>query len=364
MSVRMIHAADLHLDSPFEGLDAEKAAVRRSEQRELLGRIVTETKKRKADLLLLAGDLFDSTSAYTETGETLRATLASLDIPVFIAPGNHDRYTRRSPYARIGFPENVHIFTKPQLECIELPSLGVRVWGAGYTDTSCPPLLSGFRVPKEPGIKNILVLHAELGRSGSPYCPVTEQELAQSGFSYAALGHIHTGSGLRRTGRCCYAWPGCPEGRGFDECGEKGILQIDLEDTKCAARFVVTSSRRYEKLEVPAGENALASVRAMLPENTARDIYKITLTGECAAAPDIAYLHWSLDSDFFALTIADETRPPRDLFARAEEDTLAGRFLRRMQQRIDAAPTEEEKQRLLRAVRYGIAALEGWEVRL
>ena len=58
--IRIIHAADLHLDSPFESLGAEKASVRRSEQRALLERITAEVNKRNADLLLLAGDLLDS----------------------------------------------------------------------------------------------------------------------------------------------------------------------------------------------------------------------------------------------------------------------------------------------------------------
>ena len=102
----------------------------------------------------------------------------------------------------------------------------------------------------------------------------------------------------------------------------------------------------------------------MLPKDTADDVYKIILTGESFAAPDLAYLRQALERDFFALTFSDETVPPRDLWRRAGEDSLAGRFLRRMQRRIEAAQTEEEKKLLLRAVRCGIAVLEGWEVRL
>lgn len=364
MSLRILHAADLHLDSPFEALDAEKAAIRRSEQRALLGRIAAETERRQADILLLAGDLLDSTSAYAETGSALLDALSSVRIPVFIAPGNHDWYSRRSPYARLHFPNHVHIFRAPRLESVALPELGARVWGAGYADSSCEGLLHGFTVPAERGMTDILVLHAEVGRPDSPYCPVTEAELAQSGFRYAAFGHIHTASGLRRAGECFYAWPGCPEGRGFDECGEKGMYQIDLDGAACTATFIPLAARRYEKLCAEAGNDALSAIRAALPENTREDIYKILLTGESAAAPDLAYLHQALDRSFFALTIVDETRPPRELFRRAAEDSLAGRFLRRMQRRLETAETEDERQLLLQAVRYGLAALEGWEVRL
>ena len=76
--IRIIHAADLHLDSPFESLDAEKASVRRSEQRALLERIAAEVNQRNADLLFLAGDLLDSGSAYAETGEALLAALGKV----------------------------------------------------------------------------------------------------------------------------------------------------------------------------------------------------------------------------------------------------------------------------------------------
>ena len=163
--IRIIHAADLHLDSPFESLDAEKASVRRSEQRALLERIAAEVNQRNADLLFLAGDLLDSGSAYAETGEALLAALGKVRIPVFIAPGNHDWYSRRSPYALLPFPDNVHIFRTPHLESVCLPELGARVWGAGYTSPSCEALLRGFHAPAEEGVTQLLVLHAEPGRA-------------------------------------------------------------------------------------------------------------------------------------------------------------------------------------------------------
>ena len=141
-------------------------------------------------------------------------------------------------------------------------------------------------------------------------------------------------------------------------------MQIDIDGETVKAGFIPTAARRYEKLHVEPGADALAAIRAALPKDTADDVYKIILTGESFAAPDLAYLRQALERDFFALTFSDETVPPRDLWRRAGEDSLAGRFLRRMQRRIETAETEEEKKMLLRAVRCGIAALEGWEVRL
>ena len=364
MSVRIIHAADLHLDSPFEGLDGDRAALRRAEQRALPETIVRRCEEQKADLLLLCGDLLDSGSIYTQTGEALLSALSRVDIPVFIAPGNHDWYSRRSPYARLAFPENVHIFSRPALECAELPGLGVRVWGAGYTANACPPLLRDVRISKREGWLDILALHAEVGRKDSPYCPVTEEELARSGFDYAALGHIHTLSGLRRAGGCVYAWPGCPEGRGFDECGRKGILQADVSAGKCELMFLPMGGREYRKLTVEAGEDARSAVETALPQDAKRHIYRIILSGECVETPDLQYLRQALSDRVFHLQLVDETRPARDIWERAGEDTLTGAFLRRMRLRLEAAKDSGERAVVLDALRLGLAALEGRELRL
>ena len=93
--IKLLHAADLHLDSPFEGLGESKAAVRRTEQRQLLYRIAQLAHNEKVHLVLLAGDLLDSDSAYAETGEELVKALGGIEAPVFISPGNHDFYSAR-----------------------------------------------------------------------------------------------------------------------------------------------------------------------------------------------------------------------------------------------------------------------------
>ena len=362
--IRILHAADLHLDSPFESLPEEKAALRRSEQRALLRSLAQLRAETEAELVLLSGDLFDSDSTWAETEELLRLTLSEMAVPVFIAPGNHDYYAANGRWARMRLPENVHVFTSADFDAVVLEELNVRVWGAAFTDNYSEAKLDTLRIPRQDGFTELVCVHGEVGNPGSRYDPIDERDIAASGADYIALGHVHACSGLKKAGKTYYAWPGCPEGRGFDECGEKGILQIDIDGETVKAGFIPTAARRYEKLRVEPGADALAAIRAALPKDTADDVYKIILTGESFAAPDLAYLRQALERDFFALTFSDETVPPRDLWRRAGEDSLAGRFLRRMQRRIEAAQTEEEKKLLLRAVRCGIAALEGWEVRL
>ncbi len=168
--IKLLHAADLHLDSPFEGLGESKAAVRRTEQRQLLYRIAQLAHNEKVHLVLLAGDLLDSDSAYAETGEELVKALGGIEAPVFISPGNHDFYSARSPYARLKLPDNVHIFKSPRIECVELPGLGVRVWGAAFTDKYSGGMLRGFSAEKTAGVLDIMCIHGEVN-AASAYNP-------------------------------------------------------------------------------------------------------------------------------------------------------------------------------------------------
>ena len=95
--LKILHSADLHLDSPFEGLSAGKAALRRGEQRRLLSAMAALVREKEIDLVLLSGDLLDSDSCYQETGLELMESLGAMAVPVFIAPGYHDFYSPQSP---------------------------------------------------------------------------------------------------------------------------------------------------------------------------------------------------------------------------------------------------------------------------
>ena len=99
MSVRILHAADLHLDSAFDGLSPEKAALRRAEFRRLPSILADEAVRLRADLLFLAGDIFDSGRVFPETAAALRSALSRLPIAVFIAPGSHGYDLMGPPWA-------------------------------------------------------------------------------------------------------------------------------------------------------------------------------------------------------------------------------------------------------------------------
>ena len=210
--IKLIHGADLHLDSPFSGLTPEQAAARRQEQRELLDRLARLAREREADLLLLSGDLLDSRRTYRETAQALARSLGSLPCPVFLAPGNHDFYGPQSLYAALDWPENVHIFTSGSVRRAELPGLDCVVYGRAFLgprEDRSP--LEGFRAERD-GRVQLMAVHGEVDGRGE-YGPISREDIACSGLDYLALGHIHQTSGLQREGDTFWAYPGCPEGR-------------------------------------------------------------------------------------------------------------------------------------------------------
>lgn len=356
-SIKLLHAADLHLDSPFEGLGADKAAQRRREQRELLHSIAALAKNEEVQLVLLSGDLLDSESPYQETSEELLLALENISAPVFISPGNHDPYMASSPYAKLAFPENVRIF-KGGMECVDLPDLGVRVFGAGFRDRYSASLLEGFFCEKRPDRLDLMCIHGELAPASS-YDPISEAMIAESGMDYIALGHIHKESGLRKSGGTYYAWPGCTEGRGFDETGEKHVYIVELGEGDCRIKPVCLAKRKYEILSVKAPDgDLLSAVIAALPENTAADIYRIILEGETETAPNTEALYSALADRFFALQIKDRTSMKRDIWESAGEDSLRGQFLLRLRAMLDSASTDEERATVTQAARWGLAALD------
>ena len=360
--LHILHGADLHLDAPFTGLSAEQARTRRAELRELPGRLADLAREREADLLLLSGDLFDGADPYAETAQTLARALGQAGCPVFIAPGNHDPYGPRSPYALLPWPENVHIFHSAALEPIPMPKLGRTLWGAAFTSPSREDSpLSGFSVPAGDGGVHIGVLHADVAGRGR-YAPLPEEDIAASGLTYLALGHVHACSGLRRAGDVFWAYPGCPEGRGFDELGEKGCLWVTVEDGGgVEAEFLPLAKRRYRLVEadLSQAESPRAALLSALPDDAQNDILRVVLTGESDLdGVDLVPLKALAGERCWSADLRDHTTVRRDLWSRAEEDTLTGLFLRQMRLRLDQAEEEDERERLEEAVRFGLAALE------
>ena len=358
--LKFIHASDFHLDSAFGALTERQAVSRRRESRETGFRLANYVNSHGINLVLLAGDLFDSNSAFRETGEQLAQALGQMEAKVFISPGNHDWYGPGSPWKTVTWPENVHIFRENRMTSVELPEWNLVIHGAAFTAQEQPKsLLQDFTVPEDGNI-HIGLLHGEIDSSEERYNPVRKEEVTAGRLDYLALGHIHKRMEPHTYGKTLCAWPGCIEGRGFDELGEKGFYEGTIENGAFSLRFVPFARRRYEILQVDVtGQDARTAVENALSADTAQHLYRILLVGETGErGVDITALKEMLIDRFYALDIRDHTRMAENVWERANEDSLRGLFLRELHAKWIAAKTVEERDSVTRAARFGLAALD------
>lgn len=356
--MKVLHAADLHLDSAFAGLSGRESALCREESRATVRRLVDWGNDHGAEVLLLAGDLFDSDRLYSQTAQTLALALGRFRGKIFLAPGNHDFYAPGSGYDTVAWPENVHIFTARTAQTVALPELNASVTGAAFTAAEERAPLDGAAFAGGEAAIRLGVLHGEVTAGESKYRAISPAEIEKTGLTYLALGHVHRCGGVQRAGATVYAYPGCLPGRGFDETGDKGFLFGEVNENGADLEFIPFARRRYQSVMADITDRDPAeAVRRALGPGCGDDVCRVLLTGARREDFSLAALEEELSDFCGALTLEDETYPEEDVWARCGEDSLRGLFLQELRARYDAA-AEEEKAEILRAVRFGLAALD------
>ncbi|MDP4090723.1 MAG: DNA repair exonuclease [Bacillota bacterium] len=371
--IKVMHCSDFHFDTPFSGLDKDKAEQRREELRENFSSIIRVAKENNVQVMLMAGDLFDGNAVSYETISLIQNRLRDIpEIKVFISPGNHDPFVERSYYNAVQWPSNVYIF-RNYWGKVDVDELNLTVYGRGFgTSYEKESFLKGFTVEDSSRI-NIMVIHGEVVTAGgaSVYNPVNEKEIEKSGLDYLALGHVHTCSGIRRAGNSCWSYSGCPEGRGFDEQGPKGVLlgevgknlvKLDFIET-CRRRYMVhevdiTGCQNYEDILLKLGEPL--GIKDLESGFSPRDIYKLILKGEISKEFTIntSVICEKLKYYFYMVKAVDDTRKTIDYQALSQEYTLKGIFVNKMLNKLKAAVDETERNRLEKALKLGLNALE------
>ena len=356
--MRILHAADLHLDSAFAGLAEEKAALLRQESRDILRRMVDWANDHAVDVMLLSGDLFDSDRMYSQTARTLAQALARFRGRIFVSPGNHDFSAPGSGYDAVDWPENVHIFTSRRPQTVLLRSLNASVTGAAFTSAEEWEPFDGASFSGGDAPIRLGVLHGEVTRGESKYRAIPPAEIEKTNLTYLALGHVHRCAGVQRAGNTAYAYPGCLPGRGFDETGDKGFLYGEITPEKVELEFIPFAPRRYQSVTADITDRDPAdAVRQALDPDCGQDICRVLLTGSRRENFSLSALTSELSGLCAALELTDETYPEEDVWARCGEDSLRGLFLQNLRARYDGAD-EGEKRQLLQAARFGLAALD------
>jgi DNA repair exonuclease SbcCD nuclease subunit len=238
--VKILHCADIHLDSPFADRSPEKAAVRRNELRGAFSSMMTYARLNGVDIMLIPGDLFDNEYVTPDTVSlVLREFKDNKSCRFVISPGNHDPYTQNSVYDKIEFPLNVYIFNSEQLSLFSFDDLETDVYGYAFTSGVLEYNPFAGRNPKDPGRMNILCAHGELGVPVSHNCPIKLTDITNSTFDYVALGHIHNSKGIEHSNGVYYGYSGCIEGRDYGECGYKGALYGEISKKLLERSFLL-----------------------------------------------------------------------------------------------------------------------------
>ncbi|MGL4873239.1 MAG: metallophosphoesterase family protein [Clostridium sp.] len=308
--IKIVHCSDIHLDTAIKEMDGGLGEKVRRNIKTVFKRIIDICNKENIDILLIAGDVFDNNRVKKETVSFVRDILKELENTyVFISPGNHDPFNGQSFYDIIDWPKNVYIF-KGSLERVDLEAVSIH--GFGFNNKyQRETLIKNIKINEEK--INILVGHGDFGNRSSEYNPIVLEDFEGSEVDYVAFGHIHLYSGIKRCGKTYYAYSGCPQGRGFDEEGEKGIIIGNIKKGFADLTFRKTSISEYETINVNVenAENLYFIEKLILKELEGRkkeNFFKIKLIGniEEDIIIDKEILKRNLSN--YNLKIVDETK--------------------------------------------------------
>jgi len=384
----------VHLGRPFGWLPEDKRAQRRQELREIWRRAVDEAIARRVDALLVPGDLFDGDVADTETvNRAIECVSVPGCPPVFLAPGNHDCYSRANTYydnvklrarRQAAWPDHVHIFTTPELSSSPLPGRPeVRMWGrCVHANVDSSERVLDHAPALDSSSAHVLLLHGSRDgflRPGKRLtAPFSDAEILRAGFDYAALGHYHDYATIvDENGRPRAAYSGSPAALAKDETGARGALHVKLTlepGAQAGARLlaseiepVTLDTRRLHEITVDVsgvGSRDAARERtlAALDRAEARPADLVVARYVGRPLPGIEAVPRAEDVGervWFFLPDATALRPAYDLeaYRRGEPVTTEERFARSLLVEIEDEKDPETRAMLEAALYYGLDAL-------
>jgi exonuclease SbcD len=352
-TVRFVHCADLHLDTPFRGLAnvaPEVAAELNEATFKSYDNIVDLAIREQVNFVVIAGDVFNSKDRSLRAQFRFRDGLRRLSdsgIQSFVAFGNHDPLSGWSH--TLEWPERTHRFGGKDVDICEVTRDGnvvATVHGISFEkEAVTEDLAAKFESPRNV-VPSIAVLHSNVGgQTGHDnYAPTTVEELSAIGFDYWALGHVHAFRVLKQDGPAI-VYPGCAQSRQPNETGAKGCCIVTLRDgTRPDIRFESTDTVRYQKGDVDISESAsiddvqkgvLQYCESLLELSEGRHVVaRIALGGrtpmhkELARGAALSDLHREIRSDLLA-------RQPWILVEKLVLDTRGVYDIERLRQQED-----------------------------
>ena len=353
--LRLLHTADVHLGARHADL-GDQAATQRERQFAAFAASIDLALAEKVDLVLIAGDLFDSNVQPRRSVERAAAQLKRLvdaRIRIVIAPGTHDVYDRASIYraydlAALSGAVGSDLVTvlDPEHAEVHLKPLDVIVHGRCFATKRAPtsPLLGVDVAKDDRAAWHIGLLHAALaieGKTDGDEVVITTDEIAASHLDYLALGHWHSTT-KGKAGRTTYAYSGAPEPIALDQDRAGNVLLVSL-DALDGKKQVTIEERKVGKTHFERVQHDAATVGsqpslvARLAEKADPDlVLSVELIG---VRPDELDVHVDevesqLADRFLKVRVRDRSVAPLPEGMIASPDTVLGAFIRDLEARI------------------------------
>jgi DNA repair exonuclease SbcCD nuclease subunit len=362
--MKLIHCADLHLDAGMTtNLTKEQAKERKIEILRTFSRMVDYAAANEVSVILIAGDLFDTRNVSATVRNAVRdAIVTHPDIDFLYLRGNHDSDNFLSKLEEV--PQNLKLFSE-NWQTYRYGS--VAITGLELNQDNHPYIYNSLVLSHD--MYNIVTLHGQVGEYTSRHQAerISLNDLKNKNIDYLALGHVHSYQCDALDARGIYCYPGCLEGRGFDECGEKGFVVLDVDETNrtATAEFVSLSARTLYELPVDVtgclttNEAARRIDEAVLAADyPSASLVKILLQGsvdvECEL--NIDYLAELFSDYFYFVKVEDGTKISVNYSDYEKDESLKGEFIRMV-----LASDLEEVQKS-EVIRCGLMALSGEEI--
>ena len=361
--MKIIHCSDLHLDSKMSSnLDSIKAKERRDEILITYQNMVKYALENNVKIIMIAGDLFDKRNITKKARNiVLDSIISNPNIDFLILKGNHDESVFFAELEEL--PQNLKLFNNKNWTQYRYNNITIS--GIEFGNLNSYEIYNTLIIDKNN--INIVLMHGQESKYEQKDKTeiINMQELKNKNIDYLALGHIHKYKREKIDNRGIYCYSGCLEGRGFDECGEKGfvLLQVDEENKKIESNFISFASRCLYEINVDVtGLVSTLEIEKKVDEEikniASKNLIKIVVKGnlDLEVDIDINYLEKKYNSVYYFAKIYDETKLKIDYMSYEKDQSLKGEFIRLiLSQNLDEKTQKE-------IITTGIKALSGEEV--
>lgn len=360
--MKLIHCSDIHLGASMRThLSIEQAKKRQEELLATFSRMIEYAIQNQVDGIIIAGDLLDTDECDMKTRNFLIDSIENTpSVNFYYLCGNHDENSILTRDNKL--PKNLFVFGNNWTTF----KLGdINITGATLGTINNENLYRSLSLPLDEF--NIVTLHGGEVRGHIYDTPdtVNLDILKDKNIDYLALGHLHSYKICQLDSRAMYCYSGCLEGRGFDECGEKGFVLLEIEKNNFTTTFVPFARRTLYEISIDITETnttreILSKIEEKMQSISCESLVRIVLTGtvDLKTEKHLSLLLANLENRFFYVQIKDKTRIKLDLQNFINDVSIAGEFVRLVQD-SDLSNTEKE-----RVIMLGLRALNGEEVEL